>query len=245
MATFAPYYVHSHHQSAGGWLKPKRSNYTIMSTTSSLNSSNSLKPDFAQMQQARFNQADTDGDGVLNQDELQAMMAKNPHLAKALASLAPTADGSAPTAADIMKKLDANGDGTLSSAELSAGLKQARANMRAGGHHQSPKNDGDQDDSGGTASAASSDTDLKTLLEQFLAKLQSDNGPTGSSVTTSSSTTTIPGDTTPSGTGSPDQTLADLLTQILAKMKPQNGYASNGTSNAAPGSNAAILQTLA
>lgn len=220
-----------------------------MSTTSSLNSSNSLRPDFAQMQQARFNQADTDGDGALGQDELQAMMAKNPRLAKALASLAPTADGSAPTLSDIMKKLDANGDGTLSSAELTAGLKQARANMRAQGHHEGSArvgaNDGDQDDTSGSPSAASSDTDLKTLLEQFLAKLQSDNGLAGSSSTDASSTTTTPGATPPSGTVGSDQTLADLLTQILAKMKPQNGYTPNGISNAAAGPNAAILQTLA
>jgi len=37
------------------------------------------------------------------------------------------------------------------------------------------------------------------------------------------------------GTVGSDQTLADLLTQILAKIKPQNGYAQDGTSNAASG----------
>lgn len=222
-----------------------------MSTTASLNSSATQRPDFAQMQQALFNTADTDGDGVINQDELQAMMAKNPRLAKALSSLAPTADGSAPTAADIMKKLDTDGNGSISSAELSAGLKQARANLRAqgGGHHRGAAaagaNDGDQDDASGGAVPAGSDNDLKTLLEQFLAKLQSANGPAGSSTADSSTTVPAAGNAASGAPVSPDQQLQDLLAQILAKMNQPNGYAPDGTANTASGASAAILQTTA
>ena len=213
--------------------------------TSSFNTGTSLKPDFAQMQQALFNKADSNGDGTLSQDELQTMMEKNPRLAKALSSLAPTSDGSAPTISAIMKKLDTNGDGTISFAELTAGLKQARANMRAQGSAPVGGNDGDQDDSGGSTASASNGTDLQTLLEQFLAKLQSTNGPAGSSTADTSTSATTPTDTSSSSTVSSDKTLADLLSEILAQMKQQNGYAQNGTTNTGAGANSAILQTVA
>jgi len=207
--------------------------------------STSLKPDFALMQKALFKKADSDGDGKLSSDELQAMMAKNPRLAKALASLAPTADGSAPTIADIMKKLDADGDGSISPLELTAGLKQARANMRSHGLAPAGGNDGDQDDAGGSPDSAGNDIELKTLLEQFLAKLQSANGPAGSSATDSSIPATDSTDSAAGNAVNPDKTLADLLTEILAKMRERNGYAPDGTTNTAAGANPAILQTVA
>jgi len=206
--------------------------------------STSLKPDFAQLQQALFQKADRDGDGQLSQDELKVMIAKNPRLAKALASLAPTADGSTPTLADIVKKLDANGDGTISLAELTAGLKQARANMRGHGLAPAKGNDGDQDDAGGSTASADKDKELKTLLVQFLAKLQDANGLPGSSATDSPTSATAATDTAGSTVNS-DKTLTDLLTEILAKMREQNGYAPDGTTNTATGAKPAILQTVA
>jgi len=232
-------------QAAKGGLSFNLSSPTTMSIYANNSATSStLKPDFAQLQQALFQKADSDGDGQLSQDELQAMITKNPRLAKALASLAPTADGSTPTLADIMKKLDADGDGKISPAELTAGLKQARTNLR--GHRLAPGqgNDGDQDDAGGSTASADKDKELKTLLEQFLAKLQEANGLPGSSATDSPTSATTATDTAGSTVNS-DKTLTDLLSEILAKMRQQNGYAQNGTTQTAAGTSPAILQTLA
>ena len=70
-----------------------------------------------------------------------------------------------PTISAIIKKLDTNGDGTISSAELTAGLKQARANMRAQGSAPVGGNDGDQDDSGEGSQRGETPVDIRRMHE--------------------------------------------------------------------------------
>ena len=194
------------------------------------------------MQQALFNKADADGDGAIDQSELQTLMTKNPRMAKALSSLAKNADGSDPSAADILKKLDADGDGKINAAELSAGLKQARSNIKAQGSERRPEDhDGDQDDSSKSAAPTDSDPELKTLLEQFLARLKKINGSSSDGANPPAN----PNGAADADNAVSDKKIEDLLVQILEKMKQQGGYSQDGTASNAAASNPLLLQTTA
>lgn len=58
-----------------------------------------------------FSRSDSDSDGTLTADELQAM----------LDEIAEKMGNEGPSAADLLEKLDTDGDGALSSAEFEAG----------------------------------------------------------------------------------------------------------------------------
>ena len=218
-----------------------------MSTISSVSSGVTQPPDFSQMEQALFNKADADGDGSINQDELQGLMTNNPRLAKAFSSLAANSNGSTATAADVLKKLDTDGDGKVSATEFTAGLQQARATIKSHGHghhHAAPPPPDDNNSTDGTSSTSDA-TDLKTLLEQLLSKIQKDGSTTNGTSGDASSTGAVSGAAPTDSTSSSDKDIKALLTQILEKLKQQSGYSPDGTPSTTSATSAAIFQVTA
>ena len=154
-----------------------------MSSINSTATGTTYAPDFAALQKNLFNKADTDGDGYLTTDELQSLLDRKPRLAQALSGLATSSsDGSTPSASDVMKALDSDGDGKVSAAELASGMAKAR---KAGGGMPPPPPPDDSSSTDGTANSqftqmlqglfSSGDTDgdgsltssdLETMMQQ-------------------------------------------------------------------------------
>jgi len=122
-----------------------------MSSINSTATGTTYAPDFTALQKNVFNKADTDGDGYLTTDELQSLLDSKPRLAQALSGLATSSssDGSAPSASDVMKALDSDGDGKVSAAELASGMAKAR---KTGGGMPPPPPPDDSGSTDGTAS---------------------------------------------------------------------------------------------
>lgn len=100
----------------------------LMSSVSGLSASSTQLADPTRFEQKLFAQADTDGDGAISQNELQAMLEKHPRLARHLSALTDSSSTDASsTAAAVFSKLDTDGDGKVSAAEFQTGLKDARA----------------------------------------------------------------------------------------------------------------------
>jgi Ca2+-binding EF-hand superfamily protein len=142
-----------------------------MSTLGAVGGASSAWADFSAsrasaMKEKRFARVDTDGNGSVNQAELQTLFDK----------IAKKTGTTAADAATQLKKMDSNGDGSLSSDELAAGMKSlmpqprstvdfaqrhASAGKGAGGGHGGPPpagrgGDGDGDDGGAASSTHSS-----------------------------------------------------------------------------------------
>ena len=78
-----------------------------------------MRAKLQELQQARFNEADGNGDGVLDASELEAAKASGPRA------------GQGPDASEIISKLDSDGDGGLSIEELQARFDQLSSDTRA------------------------------------------------------------------------------------------------------------------
>lgn len=151
-----------------------------MSSITSLSSNSSAQTDRAQFLHNLFQKADADGDGSIGEDELQGMLDKSPRLAKALGGLVKSSDGSSssatPSAADILKAIDTDGDGKVGEAELTTAMKDARKARHAGGAGGPPPpkqggfsevlkkvfSDGDSDGDGSLTS-----DDLGTMMQKI------------------------------------------------------------------------------
>jgi Ca2+-binding EF-hand superfamily protein len=111
----------------------------MLMTTAALHADDSPKPDTAKTGKPNpvqhiLSKFDKNGDGILQPDEVAAMVAaRNKRMAD-------KGDGKTTppklTADDLMKKFDANGDGNLDAKELQAMAKELHAHHR--GAHKKP-----------------------------------------------------------------------------------------------------------
>jgi Ca2+-binding EF-hand superfamily protein len=114
--------------------------------------------DFSEMLTQVFADGDTDGDGSLTADDLDAMMQQSPGLARDLASLVDTSTDGTASAADVLSTLDADGDGKITESEFTTAVSTAHQNamtQRAAG-----------------AEGSDSTDSLQTFLQEMLQRLQ-------------------------------------------------------------------------
>lgn len=103
-----------------------------MSSISTVSSNASLSAGVSSLQQKLFDDADSDGDGAINQDELQKILEKNPRMAQAFSSLSSSSSSdSSSTAASVFSQADTDGDGKITSSEFTSALTTAREAAKA------------------------------------------------------------------------------------------------------------------
>ena len=159
-----------------------------MSISSVSSFSNLPRPDLAQMREKLFQQADTDGSGTISKDEWTTARKNAPKPPDA------PEGSSAPSADDGFTKIDSNGDGEITPAEMEAADKAREAEMQA---KSSPSG------TGGIGSFSGSTDLMQSLFET----LQTDDS--GSSSTTAAATDT-------------ESTKQELIKTLLTQLQEKN-----------------------
>lgn len=227
---------------------------------SGISSGGSNRPDFSQIQQSIFDQADSNGDGSIDSSEFDSMIQNSPRLDKALSSIVTNPDGSKATPDQIFKAVDTDGDGKISVDELKGAMKTAHSHMH--GHHGGPPPVSDDSSSGDSSDTSTSgisstvnqifqllDTDgdgqvSSTELSAAMSNLSAANGTTGttssSDSASSSSSSSDSGSSSSSSTSgssavsSQTASLQALLQQLMVQIQQQQAaYTQNGSSTEA------------
>ena len=201
---------------------------------SGISSGGSNRPDFSQIQQSIFDQADSNGDGSIDSSEFDSMIQNSPRLDKALSSIVTNPDGSKATPDQIFKAVDTDGDGKISVDELKGAMKTAHSKMH--GHHGGPppvSDDSSSDDSSDTSTSGISntvnqifqllDTDgdgqvSSTELSAAMSNLSAANGTTGTaSSSDSASSSSSSSSTSSSDSGSSTSSTTSGTTAVSSQ----------------------------
>ena len=118
-----------------------------------------MRAKMQEMQQARFNDSDANGDGVLDATELDSMKSSSPFA------------GQGPDAATLISELDADGNGGLSIEELQSQFERLSSQMKASLVDFQAAGFAQPTDAG---SANTQATQLQQLYEQLLSALDGD-----------------------------------------------------------------------
>ncbi|HEY4247445.1 MAG TPA: EF-hand domain-containing protein [Lacunisphaera sp.] len=215
------------------------------------------RPDFSQIQQSIFDNADSNGDGSIDSSEFDSMVQNSPRLGNSLSSLVTNADGSKATPDQIFKAVDTDGDGKISVDELKGAMKTAHTHGHGGHHRGAPpvSNDNSSDDSSDSSTNTISstinqifkllDTDgdgqvSSTELGAAMSSLSAASGPANSSSGSSGNTSTSSdgSSSTDATTAVSNQTasLQALLQQLMTQIQQQQAsYTQNGAATDAGG----------